>query len=64
MSKWIKCSAQMPDYFSDVLITDGEHVEVKWWDGDGWDCWAERNSGICNDDVTHWMPLPKPPGSL
>lgn len=61
MSKWIECSERMPEYFCDVLITDGEHVEVKWWDGDEWDCWAERNSDICSDDVTHWMPLPEPP---
>lgn len=62
MSEWIKCSERMPDYFVDVLITDGEHVELNWWDGVEWDCWAERNSDMRTyDDVTHWMPLPEPP---
>ncbi|HAN9010018.1 TPA: DUF551 domain-containing protein [Escherichia coli] len=61
---WIKCSVRMPEHFSYVIITDGEHVEVKWWNGDKWDCWADcwvGNSNICSDDVTHWMPLPVAP---
>lgn len=61
MGEWIKCSEQMPVPFSNVLVTDGEEVEIKWWDGDDWDSWTERNSNICSDDVTHWMPLPEPP---
>lgn len=61
MGKWIKCSERMPEHLDDVLVTDGDSIEMKWWDGDDWDSWAERNSNICNDDVTHWMPLPEPP---
>ncbi|MED8445251.1 DUF551 domain-containing protein [Escherichia coli] len=51
----------MPEELDDVLVTDGEHVEVKWWNGHIWDCWAPRNSDISYKDVTHWMPLPEPP---
>ncbi|HAB1162269.1 TPA_asm: DUF551 domain-containing protein [Salmonella enterica subsp. enterica serovar Enteritidis] len=57
----MKCSERTPDYSYDVLVTDGRHVEVKWWDGDEWDCLVMRDSGICSDDVTHWMLLPEPP---
>ena len=61
MGEWIKCSERMPEELDDVLVTDGDNIEMKWWDGDDWDSWAERNSNICSDDVTHWMPLPTPP---
>nr|DAG23362.1 MAG TPA: Protein of unknown function (DUF551) [Caudoviricetes sp.] len=61
MSEWVKCSEQMPEELDDVLVTDGDNIEMKWWDGDDWDSWAERNSNIRGDDVTHWMPLPKLP---
>ena len=62
MSEWIKCSERMPEKLDDVLVSDGDNVEVMWRDCDGfWDCWAPRNSNIDIDDVTHWMPLPEPP---
>nr|WP_250205140.1 DUF551 domain-containing protein [Escherichia coli] len=52
----------MPKGYADVLVTDGEHVEVKWWDESGyWNSWTELNSDIFADEITHWMPLPKPP---
>ncbi|HFR5723140.1 TPA: DUF551 domain-containing protein [Escherichia coli] len=59
---WISCSERMPKGYADVLVTDGEHVEVKWWDESGyWNSWTELNSDIFADEITHWMPLPKPP---
>ncbi|EJL7272963.1 DUF551 domain-containing protein [Escherichia coli] len=59
---WISCSDRMPKGYADVLVTDGEHVEVKWWDESGyWNSWTELNSDIFADEITHWMPLPKPP---
>ncbi|HGT9156615.1 DUF551 domain-containing protein [Escherichia coli] len=59
---WISCSERMPEGYADVLVTDGEHVEVKWWDESGyWNSWTELNSDIFADEITHWMPLPEPP---
>ena len=59
---WISCSERMPRGYADVLVTDGEHVEVKWWDESGyWNSWTELNSDIFADEITHWMPLPEPP---
>ncbi|EFA4811236.1 TPA: ead/Ea22-like family protein [Escherichia coli] len=59
---WISCSERMPKGYADVLVTDGEHVEVKWWDESGyWHSWTELNSDIFADEITHWMPLPEPP---
>ena len=59
---WISCSERMPKGYADVLVTDGEHVEVKWWDESGyWNSWTELNSDIFADEITHWMPLPEPP---
>lgn len=59
---WISCSEQMPKGYADVLVTDGEHVEVKWWDESGyWNSWTELNSDILAHEMTHWMPLPEPP---
>ncbi|EKT0217535.1 DUF551 domain-containing protein [Escherichia coli] len=59
---WISCSERMPKGYADVLVTDCEHVEVKWWDESGyWNSWTELNSDIFADEITHWMPLPEPP---
>lgn len=59
---WISCSDRMPKGYADVLVTDGEHVEVKWWDESGyWNSWTELISDILAHEITHWMPLPEPP---
>ncbi|MEJ3373307.1 DUF551 domain-containing protein [Escherichia coli] len=59
---WISCSERMPKGYADVLVTDGEHVEVKWWDESGyWNSWTELNSDILAHEITHWMPLPETP---
>ncbi|EFH5684371.1 DUF551 domain-containing protein [Escherichia coli] len=62
---WISCSERMPKGYADVLVTDGEHVEVKWWDESGyWNSWTELNSDILAHEMTHWMPLPEPPQEM
>lgn len=63
MAEWIKCSERMPAPFYHVLVTDGEEVEIKWFDDDSdeWDSWDEFNSVIDNENITHWRKVPKPP---
>lgn len=59
MSEWIKCSDQMPDLCSDVIVSDGCDIGVMWFGSNGWDSWHPGNS--VPNHVTHWMPLPEPP---
>lgn len=58
MGKWIKCMERMPEPYEYVLVTDGDNVEVMWWDCDGF--WRPAKS-LYPGGITHWMPLPKPP---
>lgn len=68
--RWIPCSERMPDlkpcnagtaYSEAVNVwTTGQKIMVGIWDGidwiapyDFWEAWDEQ--------ITHWMPLPKPP---
>jgi hypothetical protein len=60
MSGWIKCSEQMPDNMSDVLVTNGSDIGFMWWAGDEWDSWHKQYA-LDSDEITHWMPLPEPP---
>lgn len=63
MSKWIKCTYELPEDFIDVFVTDGFNVEVMWHDCDGyWDCWAPMlDRRVSAADIIYWMPLPKLP---
>ena len=51
---WIKCSDEMPNEHSPVLVVDEiKNVFVGVWDEyDGWDSISK---------ITHWQPLPAPP---
>lgn len=62
MMKWISIKNKLPKDFRDVLITDGKQVgvgyrylrppETKWTD----------YIGLTDEEnITHWMPLPKSP---
>ena len=68
--KWIPVSERLPDLipcnagtaYSEAVIvwTDGRKAMIAVWDGidflcaaDYWEAWGEN--------ITHWMPLPKPP---
>jgi hypothetical protein len=63
--------AEAPKDGTTVLITNGGWVSTGWfshsiWLGQGskeggWVTDDERDSGIIQDDVTHWLPLPLPP---
>ncbi|MDY5985554.1 MAG: DUF551 domain-containing protein [Lachnoclostridium sp.] len=76
-NKWIPCSERMPEmhkkYLGDseeyymisdeVIATDGNNVGIYQYEIDdkcfrGW-----TDDGIkCENEITHWMPLPKPYG--
>ena len=55
---WVKCSERMPEYDSEVIVTDGNYVwRDKCYDfGDGL-CFYDDN----DSSATHWMPLPEIP---
>jgi hypothetical protein len=73
-NKWIKCSDRLPDIFVDVLVrckckqessafTEGElycaiDSLTEW--SDGFEK-SFRSTRFDHAEVTHWMPLPKPP---
>ena len=58
VSDWIQCSERMPEYDSEVIVTDGNYVwRDKCYDfGDGL-CFYDDNYS----SATHWMPLPANP---
>ena len=69
MGKWIRIKDVEPTYGLDVLCSDGESFAVGFIDVYG--SWQPANvdSGYdmaeCFIDmakITHWMPLPEPPG--
>ena len=58
VSDWIPCSERMPEYDSEVIVTDGNYVwRDKCYDfGDGL-CFYDDN----DSSATHWMQLPDMP---
>ena len=58
VSDWIQCSERMPEYDSEVIVTDGNYVwRDKCYDfGDGL-CFYDDN----DSSATHWIPLPEMP---
>ena len=58
VSDWIQCSERMPEYDSEVIVTDGNYVwRDKCYDfGDGL-CFYDDN----DSSATHWMQLPDMP---
>ena len=58
VSDWIQCSERMPEYDSEVIVTDGNYVwRDKCYDfGDGL-CFYDDN----DSSATHWMQLPEIP---
>ena len=73
-SKWIPCSERLPEmrkeqledgeYYmvsDSVLVTDGNDVFISEYEEDddfryGWFYFGAK----CENEITHWMPLPKP----
>ncbi len=69
-NEWVDIKKELPEKNQAVLITDGKEVasasldyirgEV-WWDAYGFGGYEwEFNFG--KNEVTHWMPIPNPPG--
>ena len=56
--EWFNVNEKEIDLFKDYLVTDGDNIEIKWFDGDDWGSWSEGNSNINNEDVTHFAELP------
>lgn len=55
-ARWISVEERLPKTEEDFLCAfdDGFIATASWIDGD-WELWADAGQ------VTHWMPLPKPP---
>lgn len=64
MSKWISVNKKLPESSDEVLTCSftgkGEYfgIYVLYFFNDYW--WRKMD-GLWAFDVTHWMPLPKPP---
>lgn len=56
--EWLDIKKNEFDLFKDYLVTDGDKVEIKWFNGDEWEGWSERHSEINNDDITHFSEIP------
>ena len=63
MTPWIKVEDELPEegqkvfyYCKKVGVHTGYYSHSS-----GYDCFGGSHGWLC-DDVTHWMPLPNPPG--
>lgn len=54
--KWISVEEMLPDGEENRYLIRMDHgfIDTAIWDGE-WELWADAG------EVTHWMPLPKPP---
>lgn len=74
VGEWIPCSKQLPEmhkvplnydeYYmisDSVLVTDGNGVFISEYEVDNDFRYGWFHDGIkCGNEITHWMPLPKP----
>ncbi len=54
MTGWISAKKELPEEYTDVIVTDGEQV---WSDFYAMKEWNTEPEAV----VTHWMPMPEPP---
>ncbi|MDM3533604.1 DUF551 domain-containing protein [Serratia marcescens] len=59
MSEWIKCSDEYPDEDTLCLAIDSEGIY--WTMHYTEDDFYPDTGDICQNAITHWMPLPEPP---
>jgi hypothetical protein len=70
MSSWIDCQERLPERDGTgesvgVLIyapCEGMAMEAFLWEYQGQMGWATGGLPLYLDEVTHWMPMPPPPG--
>lgn len=68
MNDWISIKDRLPEFDQTIISTDGDYIAITTFTkGHGeFNFWQLLSSGCgcCDTDmgnVTHWMPLPKPP---
>jgi hypothetical protein len=61
IQKWVSVDERLPEIWKTVLVCDVREDYVDAWEYNGKDLW--RGDGIFygTEDITHWMPIPKPP---
>ena len=57
IQKWIPVTERLPEYGQRVLAYSGKVFKPSVF----WYIFYSENYSIWKDEVTHWMPLPKPP---
>lgn len=65
MSEWISVKDKLPEEFEEVLtFGSGEYEVLSFLDTKAiGKCWEDKGGWWRPfDEVTHWMPLPEPPG--
>ena len=60
--KWISVSDRLPKIGETVLVCDANEGYVNAWEYCGLDEWLHDSTLWLTEDITHWMPLPEPPG--
>lgn len=62
VNRWISVEDALPNDRKCVLVTDGEDIEITYFDGSDWEMRDQYgNHYELYGAVTHWMPLPEQP---
>ena len=62
MSEWISVKERLPENENEVVLaTDVTYSYTARYVNDNWHCVCECFEGSSPYNITHWMPLPKPP---
>ena len=61
--EWISVKAKLPEEYTTYIVCSDEDGAVWFMDyyGCGWEpCDSDGEAKILRENITHWMPLPKP----
>lgn len=61
MSEWIPVTERLPDHTDTVIVCDEHGVWFAYRNKMG--VWFDPCNGCLPENITHWMPLPEPPGN-